>query len=100
MTAHEVIPMNFIKRPKDSELYRIAGKGITVAFLVDYIDDPEWPVERICKAYGLTPAEVHAAWAFYYAHQEEIDAYIRRAEAYFASVPNLRDHLEQKRHKS
>lgn len=100
MTAHEIIPMNFIERPEDSELYRIVGKGITVAFLVDYIDDPEWPVERICKAYNLTPAEVHAAWAFYYAHQEEIDEYIRRAEAHLASVPNLRDHLEQKRHKS
>ncbi|KAB2863298.1 MAG: DUF433 domain-containing protein [Anaerolineae bacterium] len=99
MTAREIIPMNFIERPEDSELYRIAGKGITVAFLVDYIDDPEWPVERICKAYDLTPAEVYAAWAFYYAHQDEIDDYIRRAEDYLESVPNLHDHLERKHRK-
>jgi len=30
-------------------------------------------MERICANYGVTPAEVHAAWSFYYDHREEID---------------------------
>lgn len=68
-----VIPINYIERKPDSQHYRIVGKGVTVGFLSRLIGDPQWPVDRICENYGLTPAEVHAAWAFYYDHQEEID---------------------------
>ncbi|MBZ0317200.1 MAG: DUF433 domain-containing protein [Anaerolineae bacterium] len=97
MSVAEIIPINLIQRKAGKRLYRIRDKGITVAFLVDYIDDPEWPVERICQAYGLTPAEVYAAWAFYYEHRAEIDEQIQRAEEFYESLPDIRQHLEGKR---
>ncbi|MBC8170215.1 MAG: DUF433 domain-containing protein [Anaerolineae bacterium] len=68
-----VIPINYIERKPDSDKYRIVGKGVTVEFLALFIDNPDWTVEQICDGYGLTPAEVHAAWSFYYDHQAEID---------------------------
>jgi uncharacterized protein (DUF433 family) len=64
---------NLIERKPNSRKYRVVGKGVTVEYLSRLIDDPNWPVERICANYRLTPAEIYAAWAFYYAHQEEID---------------------------
>ncbi len=73
MSDAVIIPINYIERKPNSEQYRIVGKGVTVEFLSRLIDDPQWPVERVCANYGLTPAEVHAAWAFYYDHQTEID---------------------------
>ena len=73
MSDAVIIPINYIERKPNSNQYRIVGKGVTVEFLSRLIDDPEWTVERVCANYGLTPAEVHAAWAFYYDHQEEID---------------------------
>jgi len=76
-----IIPINHIERKPDSEYYRVVGKGVTVEFLLHLINDPEWSVERICENYGLSPAEVHAAWAFYYDHQEEIDRRLEVAAA-------------------
>jgi uncharacterized protein (DUF433 family) len=73
MSDAVIIPINYIERKANSDQYRIVGKGVTVEFLSRLIDDPQWSVERICANYGLTPAEVHAAWAFYYDHQAEID---------------------------
>jgi uncharacterized protein (DUF433 family) len=71
--------INHIERKPDSDYYRIIGKGVTVEFLSRLIDDPEWSVERICANYNLTPAEVYAAWLFYYDHKEEIDARVKAA---------------------
>jgi uncharacterized protein (DUF433 family) len=83
LSEHIIIPINYIERKPDSDEYRIVKKGITVEFLSRLIDDPDWPVERICENYGLTPAEVHAAWAFYYDHQEEIDRRLDESTARF-----------------
>lgn len=69
----EIIPINIIERKPNSSHYRVVGKGVTVAFLSRLLNDPTWTVPRICDNFNLTPAEVHAAWAFYYAHQAEID---------------------------
>lgn len=71
-----IIPINYIERKPNSQKYRIVGKGITVEFLAGFINDSDWSVERICQHYNLTPAEVHAAWAFYYDHKVEIDEHI------------------------
>lgn len=68
-----------VERKPDSEYYRVVRKGVTVEFLSRLINDPEWTVDRIRENYGLTPAEVHAAWAFYYDHQEEIDQRLENA---------------------
>src|SRR5690606_11821700 len=75
MTDHtqEIIPILHIERKPNSAKYRVIGKGITVEFLSLFLNDPEWTVERICEDYDLTPAEVHAAWAFYYDHKAAID---------------------------
>ncbi len=74
MTDHVIIPINYIERKPGSDEYRIVGKGVTVEFLSTLIDNPGWPAERICQNYDLTLAELHAAWAFYYDHEAEIDA--------------------------
>ena len=77
MTQPTIIPINYIERKPNSEKYRIVGKGVTVEFLSTLIDHPDWTMESICENYNLTPAEVHAAWAFYYDHQAEIDARVQ-----------------------
>ncbi|MFN8376100.1 MAG: DUF433 domain-containing protein [Anaerolineae bacterium] len=74
-----IIPINYIERKPNSEKYRVVGKGVTVEFLSLFVDDPEWTVERICENYNLTPAEVYAAWSFYYDHKAEIDARVKAA---------------------
>ena len=77
------IPINYIERKPDSRYYRVIGKGITVEFLSRFIDNPDWPMQRIAEGYGLTPAEIHAAWSFYYDHKAEIDAHIAEQTADF-----------------
>ena len=83
MTSPVIIPLNYIERKPGSDYYRVVGKGVTVEFLSRLIDDPEWTLDRICENYNLTPAEVHAAWAFYYEHQQEIDQRIESAAQRF-----------------
>jgi uncharacterized protein (DUF433 family) len=83
MTQGLIIPITHIERKPNSNQYRIVGKGVSVAFLSRLIDDPEWTVERICANYGLSPAEVYAAWAFYYDHQAEIDGDLHEAAVKF-----------------
>lgn len=68
-----IIPIQYIEKKPHSSQYRIVGKGITVTFLACLLNDPEWTVTRISEEYGLTPAEIHAAWSFYYDHKDEID---------------------------
>ena len=85
MSDHIAIPINYIERKPHSDYYRVIGKGITVEFLSTLMDNPEWSMERICDNYGLTPAEVHAAWSFYYDHREEIDHRLQEAAARFDS---------------
>jgi uncharacterized protein (DUF433 family) len=73
MATPTTFTMTYIERKPNSDKYRVIGMGVTVEFLACLIDGPEWTVERICQDYNLTPAEVHAAWAFYYDHKDEID---------------------------
>lgn len=82
MTDTVIIPILYIERKPHSEKYRVVGKGVTVEYLACLLDDPEWPVSRICDEYNLTPAEVYAAWAFYYDHQAEIDARLEAETAH------------------
>ncbi len=96
-TPSEVIPINLIERRVGETQYHIKGKGVTVAFLVDYIGDSAWPVERVGEAYGLEPAEIYAAWAFYYEHRAEIDEIRRRNREFYNTLPDIRAHLERKR---
>ena len=45
--------------------------------VMDYLAHGRTPDEIVLHHPGLTPAEVHSAMAYYYDHQEEIDAEIR-----------------------
>lgn len=92
----DIVPITVIERKPDSNKYRIVGKGVTVEFLVNFINDPEWTVEQICEGWGLTPEEVYAAWAFYYGHKDEIDENKRRSREIFETLPDVREHLERK----
>lgn len=94
---NEITLTKYIERKPMSEHYRIVGKGITVEFVSRLINDPEWPIDRICEDYGLTPAEVHAAALFYYEHQAEIDEHVRLNDEAISALPNIREHLERKR---
>ena len=85
MSNSVIIPLNYIERKPNSDYYRVVGKGVTVEFLSRLIVDPEWDVERICENYELTPAEVYAAWSFYYDHKEEIDRRVEEAARQFDS---------------
>ena len=93
----ELVITQYIERKPQSLHYRVIGKGITVEFLSRLIDDPEWSMERICDGYGLTPAEVYAAWSFYYDHKEEIDEHVRLNDEAISKLPDIREHLERKR---
>lgn len=100
MTHSVIIPINYIERKPNSDKYRIVGKGVTVEFLSTLLNHPEWPVERICENYNLTPAEVHAAWAFYYDHQREIDERLEAEAAHHSAIDEetqvRRDALKQR----
>ena len=95
MTDQIVIPINHIERKPHSKKYRVIGKGVTVEFLSRLIDDPEWPLARICENYGLTPAEVHVAWAFYYDHRHEIEQTL--AEDVEKSAPTADDNARREK---
>ncbi len=95
MTNSVIIPINYIERKPNSPQYRVVGKGVTVEFLSRLIDHPEWPMDRICENYGLTPAEVHAAWAFYYDHKQEIDQRVEASATRHAEAAQAdREHYE------
>jgi uncharacterized protein (DUF433 family) len=92
MSDQVLVSINHIEQKPNSNKYRVIGKGVTVDFLAQFIHDPEWSIERISANYGLTPAEIHAAWAFYYDHQEEIDRQIRAA-----NTPTILSEAENQR---
>lgn len=51
----------------------IAGRHITVAFIADVFIHDNLSIEDIARYYDLTPAQVHAALAYYYDHKQEIE---------------------------
>lgn len=58
----------------------VVGSGVAVEYIAAaYAYRKESP-EQIAAGYRLTLAEVHAALAYYYQHQAEIDEQIRAAE--------------------
>jgi uncharacterized protein (DUF433 family) len=77
-----------------SERPVIAGTGLTVAdMMFVHTSGDKLSVEDIAEHYQLTVGQVHAALAYYYLHQEEIDARIRAdeetAENAFAELEKL-----------
>lgn len=55
----------------------IAGTGIQVSIIAAAREIHRHSPDEIASGYGLSLAQVHAALAYYYAHQNEIDEEIR-----------------------
>src|SRR5574341_976457 len=63
---------------------RLAGRRISVSFIVELYVRQNTGVEEIARRFDLSLAEIHAALSYYYDHQAEIDAILEeldRAEA-------------------
>jgi uncharacterized protein (DUF433 family) len=68
---------------------RIAGHRITVQNVALWYEWLGRSIEEIATEHDLTLAEIHAALAYYYAHQKEIDESIRDS-ADFVAVLRVR----------
>lgn len=53
---------------------RIAGRRIAVDLIVRLHAQQGAPIEELMEMYDLTPAQIHAALAYYYDHRAEIEA--------------------------
>lgn len=61
---------------------RIAGHRITVQNIVVWHEWMGRSADEIATEYGLSLADVYAALAYYYSHQNEIDASIKESETF------------------
>ena len=65
---------------------RIAGHRIAVQHVVIWHDRMGMSVDDITNEYGLSPADIHAALAYYHDHQDEINAAIRTEETFVTEM--------------
>jgi len=65
---------------------RIAGHRIAVQHVVIWHDRMGMSVDDIANEYGLSPADIHAALAYYHDHQDEINAAIRAEETFVTEM--------------
>jgi uncharacterized protein (DUF433 family) len=66
---------------------RIAGHRIGVHDIVNLHIRLDAPLDEIAENYNLTLAEIHAALAYYYDHQDEIHTILWENEEAFAGIP-------------
>ncbi len=57
---------------------RLEGHRIGVHQIVYHVLYQGWNYQELEEAYGLPPADVHAALSYYYGHVEEIESLIER----------------------
>jgi len=65
---------------------RIAGHRITVQDVVIWHEWMGRSADEIAAEYSLTLADVHAALAYYYDHQAEMDAQMREQEEFIEAL--------------
>src|SRR5215471_823829 len=65
---------------------RIAGRRISVEDIAIWHLRLGKTVDEICAEYDLSLAEVHAALAYYYDHQAEIEQDIREGDAFLTAL--------------
>jgi len=65
---------------------RIAGHRITVQNIVIWHEWMGRGADEIAAEYGLTLADIHAALAYYYDHQAEMDAQMREQEEFVEAL--------------
>ncbi len=76
---------------------RIAGHRITVQNIVIWHERMGKSADEISTEYGLTLSEVHAALAYYFDHQSEINKSIRGGEDFVREMQRKNNSvLEQK----
>jgi uncharacterized protein (DUF433 family) len=79
-----------------------AGRHLAVEVVVDAYINHGASVEDVAQAYDLTPAQIHAALAYYYDHTDEFKAIwdeIDRIEAEHKETPDeteFRDRMKAK----
>ena len=73
---------------------RIEGHRITVQLIAERHVHLGWEAGEIAEAFQLTQSEVHAALAYYYEHQEEIERAIREDREALEKLPKLADMLD------
>ncbi len=61
---------------------RIVGTRMPVATIAQLHLEMGETLEEIASEYSLSPASVHAAMAYYYDHQEEIDQHTAESRAW------------------
>jgi len=65
---------------------RIAGHRITVQDVVIWHEWMGRSADEIAAEYSLTLADIHAALAYYYDHQAEMDAQMREQEEFIEAL--------------
>lgn len=65
---------------------RVAGTRIRVENVVRWTEQGMLPDDIVASYPQLTPADVHAALAFYFVNREDIDAQIREDEQFVEAM--------------
>jgi len=65
---------------------RIAGRCIAVQDTVIWHDRLGRGADEIAAEYDLTPADTHAALAYYFDHRAEVDATMKQSTAFVAAL--------------
>ena len=65
---------------------RVAGRRVTVQDIVIWHERLGASVDEITDEHDLTPADVHAALAYYFDHRAEIDHSRREGEAFVEAL--------------
>lgn len=87
-----VLPINLIVSDPKVRNGRpiIADTGVRVQDIVAYYLFDQQTPQALAEGFGLSLAQVHAALAYYFLHQDEIEASMRaddaKAEALFAEL--------------
>lgn len=78
---------------------RISGTRIRVQDVVAWHVRGDWSIAQIVKDYGLSPAQIHAALAYYYDHQAEIDRALDRDDLVEPGrdIQNLKERIAQRK---
>jgi uncharacterized protein (DUF433 family) len=90
----DAAPINHIEIVDGRAMIR--GKNIKAKLVASLIVKAGATVEEAVEQYQLTPAEVHAALAYYYDHRETIEQSFDEAEAYVKEVGISSDALKAK----
>ena len=73
---------------------RIEKRRISVQHIIGHVVYQEWDFDQMREAFGLRPAEIHAALAYYHDHKEEIDQAIEEEDEAWKAVSPYEETVE------